>query len=401
MPGGVAKTFIPTRDAELKGAYDEWLARIVCFAFSISPQAFLAQMNRATAETAQQAALAEGLAPIQTWVKQLVDHLLITEFDAPDLEFCWRDERDIDPQQAASVAQIYVAHGIKTVNEARSDLGLDPVAGGDVPLVFTGSGPVPLAKAAGAPLGKYSADQPRDERGRWTSGDAPVQIAANDDGSRSDAGGILPVPQGERVTLSPDPAYRPDLKEFVERIANAKPEDAPALRAEIRARYHDVGDATGGDALDRALSDAVEPGMTPADRQAILEGIAPYAKGNPEDVGATRDAMVGAILGAGGPGRGARFASKALRDRHFQDHGSDLGATSAADYEAKADAFMTGPLRSGALQKLNADGDLVRYDPGTDEFGVLNRFTGNIRTYYKLDPRVHRYPTNLDYFEAQ
>ena len=103
MPGGVARTFIPTRDAELKGAFDEWLARIVCFAFSISPQGFLAQMNRATAETAQQTAISEGLAPIQSWVKQLVDHLLITEFDAPDLEFCWRDEREIDPQQAASV----------------------------------------------------------------------------------------------------------------------------------------------------------------------------------------------------------------------------------------------------------------------------------------------------------
>ena len=72
-------------------------------AFSISPQGFLAQMNRATAETAQQTAISEGLAPIQSWVKQLVDYLLITEFDVPDLEFCWRDEREIDPQQAASV----------------------------------------------------------------------------------------------------------------------------------------------------------------------------------------------------------------------------------------------------------------------------------------------------------
>ena len=103
VPGGVAKTFIPTRDAELKGAYDEWLARIVCFAFSISPQAFLQQMNRATADTAQQAALAEGLAPIQNWVKQLVDHLLITEFDAPDLEFCWREREGAACPEARSI----------------------------------------------------------------------------------------------------------------------------------------------------------------------------------------------------------------------------------------------------------------------------------------------------------
>jgi hypothetical protein len=53
VPGGIAKTFIPTKEAEQKSAYDEWLARIVCFAFSISPQALIAQVNRATAETAR------------------------------------------------------------------------------------------------------------------------------------------------------------------------------------------------------------------------------------------------------------------------------------------------------------------------------------------------------------
>ncbi len=73
MPGGVAKTFIPTKETELKSAFDEWLARVVCFAFSVSPQPFTDHVNRATAETAQAAALAEGLAPIQNWVKQLVD----------------------------------------------------------------------------------------------------------------------------------------------------------------------------------------------------------------------------------------------------------------------------------------------------------------------------------------
>jgi len=133
VPGGVAKTFIPTKDAELKNDYDEWLARVICFAFSISPQPFTDRMNRATAETAQQAALAEGLAPIQTWIKQLVDYIIVTEFGAPDLEFRWRDDTDPDPETAATVAQIYVASGIKSVNEVRAEIGLDPVPGGDAP----------------------------------------------------------------------------------------------------------------------------------------------------------------------------------------------------------------------------------------------------------------------------
>src|SRR3954463_6593486 len=50
-------------EAPYKDEFDEWLARIVCHAFSLPPPAFVRQVNRATAETAHTAALAEGLAP--------------------------------------------------------------------------------------------------------------------------------------------------------------------------------------------------------------------------------------------------------------------------------------------------------------------------------------------------
>jgi hypothetical protein len=55
-----------------------WLARIVCYAFSLPPTAFTRQVNRATAETSQEAALDEGQAPLQNWVKRLVDHVTQT-----------------------------------------------------------------------------------------------------------------------------------------------------------------------------------------------------------------------------------------------------------------------------------------------------------------------------------
>ena len=38
VPGGVAKTFIPTKEPDLTGAADEWLARVCCYAVSVSPQ---------------------------------------------------------------------------------------------------------------------------------------------------------------------------------------------------------------------------------------------------------------------------------------------------------------------------------------------------------------------------
>src|SRR4029077_14905645 len=110
-----------------------WLARIICYAFSVPPSAFTAQVNRATAETAQETALSEGLAPLQNWVKQLVDPVIATEFAAPDLEFAWDQDRAVDPSEVAKIATSYVAAGIKSVNEVRAELGLAPVPGGDLP----------------------------------------------------------------------------------------------------------------------------------------------------------------------------------------------------------------------------------------------------------------------------
>ena len=131
VPGGVAKTFLPTKEPELTGATDEWLARLCCYAFSVSAQPFVRMMNRATAEEAQDQALSEGLAPIRQWVKALVDGIIAAEFGAPDLEFAWADDLPADAATLASIAAQYVKAGIKSVNEVRRELGLTPVAGGD------------------------------------------------------------------------------------------------------------------------------------------------------------------------------------------------------------------------------------------------------------------------------
>jgi pyocin large subunit-like protein len=52
------------------------------------------------------------------------------------------------------------------------------------------------------------------------------------------------------------------------------------------------------------------------------------------------------------------------------------------------------------LTTVRPNGDTVRFNPTTDEFGILGR-DGVIRTYYRTDPSEHGYPTNLDYFDAQ
>ncbi|WP_221035127.1 hypothetical protein, partial [Pseudomonas syringae group genomosp. 3] len=111
-----------------------------------------------------------------------------------------------------------------------------------------------------------------------------------------------------------------------------------------------------------------------------------------------KDRGVGADFVKGG--NGAKFADQAKLDDHFARHGSDFGAKSAVEYQAQADKFLTSPKPTGVLEKARPNGDVVRYNPNTDEFGVVSS-GGSIRTYYKPDPAVHGKGSNLEYFNAQ
>ena len=132
------------KEAPYKDDFDEWLARIVCYAFSLPPTAFTPQVNRATAQTAQETTLEEGLAPLLGWVKRLVDDVIQDRMRHADLEFAWSDVRPTDPTDQATILSNYVKDGIYTPNEARDVLGLGPVEGGDHGMFLTAQGPVLL-----------------------------------------------------------------------------------------------------------------------------------------------------------------------------------------------------------------------------------------------------------------
>ena len=149
VPGGLNVQFM--KEALLKDDFDEWLVRIICYAFSVSPTPFTKQTNRATAESVHQAALQEGLAPLQNWVKALIDRVLAEDFAAPDLEFTWNDDKAMDPTQAMQVNVGYVGAGLKTRNEVRSELGLDPIDNGDEVTITAGNTVTRLADALAPP----------------------------------------------------------------------------------------------------------------------------------------------------------------------------------------------------------------------------------------------------------
>jgi hypothetical protein len=120
-----------TRQAPLKDQYDEWLARVICYAFSVPASAFVTQVNRATSQTLRTQAAQEGLVPLKAWVKTALDRVIVDCFGAPDLEFCWVGDDAVDPLQQAQTISILVNAGVKTVAEARVELGLDQGRGGE------------------------------------------------------------------------------------------------------------------------------------------------------------------------------------------------------------------------------------------------------------------------------
>lgn len=131
VPNAVGKTYIPMKETELFGAAEEWFARMVCFAFSISATPFLKQMNRATAESANETAELEGLHPILLWIKNLVDGIILDEFGFTDVQFQWDIDQEIDPTKRATMLDTLVAASLMSINEARVMLGLDPREEGD------------------------------------------------------------------------------------------------------------------------------------------------------------------------------------------------------------------------------------------------------------------------------
>src|SRR5438105_4108776 len=83
------------------------------------------------------------------------------------------------------------------------------------------------------------------------------------------------------------------------------------------------------------------------------------------------------------------FISAAQRNDHFQRHHREFTFSTAAEYEEGADEFVAGPLRAGAQEyvvpqsRLAAAGRVMRYDPATNEFGVLSADRMYVLTYFK------------------
>jgi hypothetical protein len=125
IPNGTTPTF--SKENPIKDMYDEWLARIISYCFSLPPTPLVKETNRATAQTTQDAGKAEGLAPLVNYVKEILDILIQDYAGFTAIQSTTMEEQAQNPLEQAQVNQIYVTAGVLTPDEVREDLGREPL----------------------------------------------------------------------------------------------------------------------------------------------------------------------------------------------------------------------------------------------------------------------------------
>jgi hypothetical protein len=140
VPAGI--NYFPTNsDGQIYDQFDEWLARVVAYAFSLPPTPFVRQMNRATAESAYETALEEGLEPLLQWLKRLLDNEIEHFLGHPSYEFVWDNVRTLNAQEQQAFDLADIRQGIRSIDEVReargeTPLGLTHIVWGIGPLGF-------------------------------------------------------------------------------------------------------------------------------------------------------------------------------------------------------------------------------------------------------------------------
>jgi hypothetical protein len=229
-----------------------------------------------------------------------------------------------------------------------------------------------------------------------------VRVAENDDPTRrSDAS---PDAVDNRVHLPP--AKRIDeLGDFLEWLANAKPEDEQTIRAEINRYWGSVGDFHAVGTLNFMLSQVLRPGTTRQDRQQILELIDNYSRHDPAEVAQFHDQLFDllALLGAGLSPRPLPKPPTIPPEIEFETTRLAFSAEQrAAIWKLRWDQ------RGKAIDKIFRRGDLHELSRTIDDFvdgnAVSNKSIDlNAATYQKsriLLSRLNKYLGELEKYQG-
>lgn len=232
---------------------------------------------------------------------------------------------------------------------------------------------------------------------RGASGESsPIRIAENaDSAQRSDAS---PGAPDAWVRLPPGPKRIDELADFVEWMANAKPKDEQAIRAEIKRYFYDVGDQGSAAALNSALTVLLRPNLTQEDRQRVLDSLDVFTRADPAEYAQNRDWTTGAAIAAGGMLPSVTGETAANEGAATEETTNEATSADAAGVAANAPSqvWKYGWARRGReIHALFGDGSLGPNFPTIDNIspsGVVTSFKS-----IDLNAAVYQNDTSLTY----
>jgi hypothetical protein len=197
--------------------FDELHIRKVFYAYGASTQRIMKQMNRASAQTNQEASEEEGTMPFANSAKAMVDWMIAVSFRLGfgEYELTYDAQKELDVVKRSTADKNDVDAGIITRDEARQLRGLDEMGGNASTLmVTTSTGLLPVEMAADQAQAQLDSAQ--------AGADSARQMADNPPEPDSGKPGDSKKKVGKRHIPHIDPArHTPDTRQAQSRLENA------------------------------------------------------------------------------------------------------------------------------------------------------------------------------------
>ena len=111
-----------TKRVEMKTELEEYCARRLCAMFGVSPQPFIKDGNRATAQVAANQEI-EQVKPFLDFYAEIFNEILVSYFNEKQLEFDFDINEENDEETLSKINNSYLLSGVLTINEVRNELG--------------------------------------------------------------------------------------------------------------------------------------------------------------------------------------------------------------------------------------------------------------------------------------
>lgn len=208
--GGVDKF----RDDEIFGlhnTFDEWIARIICYAFGMSPTTFIKMTNRSVSEEMGDVEAEQGFASVKLWVSSNINWIIDHVIQMPHLRFIYVTDRARLKSKVMEANVKNVACGIKQLDEVRRDNGDAPL--GLPPGIVGPSGFIPFpigpyAPQAAQPVDPATVIAPENDPSMGPGGESAVEPS----GYETPAGSIETTPYGGAAPAGEELSYAAAMK---------------------------------------------------------------------------------------------------------------------------------------------------------------------------------------------